>query len=37
MATYSEAEAKNRLPELIDRALNGEDVVIARRDSPRSS
>lgn len=27
---YSVAEAKNRLPELIDRALNGEDVVITR-------
>ena len=31
MSTYSVAEAKNRLPELIDRALKGEEVVITRR------
>ena len=30
MSAYSVAEAKNRLPELIDRALKGEDVVITR-------
>jgi prevent-host-death family protein len=30
MSSYSVAEAKNRLPELIDRALKGEDVVITR-------
>jgi prevent-host-death family protein len=30
MSAYSVAEAKNRLPELIDRALEGEDVVITR-------
>jgi prevent-host-death family protein len=30
MSTYSVAEAKNRLPELIDRALKGEEVVITR-------
>ena len=28
MGTYSVAEAKNRLPELINRALKGEGVVI---------
>jgi prevent-host-death family protein len=30
MTQHSVAEAKNRLPELIDRALRGEDVVITR-------
>lgn len=30
MSKHSVAEAKNRLSELIDRALNGEDVVITR-------
>lgn len=30
MTTYSVAQAKNRLSELIDRALKGEDVVITR-------
>ena len=34
MATYSEAEAKNRLSELIDDVLKGEDVVITRRGRP---
>jgi prevent-host-death family protein len=31
MSTYSVAEAKNRLSNLIDRALKGEGVVITRR------
>ena len=30
MSTHSVAEAKNHLPELIDRALKGESVVITR-------
>jgi prevent-host-death family protein len=30
MASYSVAEAKNRLPSLIDKALQGEEVVITR-------
>ncbi len=34
MPTYSVAEAKNRLPKLIDRALAGEEVVITRRGKP---
>ena len=34
MTTYSVAEAKNRLPQLIDRALEGEEVVITRRGKP---
>lgn len=34
MGTHSVAEAKNRLPELIDRALKGEDVVITRPGRP---
>jgi prevent-host-death family protein len=34
MSTHSVAEAKNRLPELIDRALDGEDVVITRHGRP---
>jgi prevent-host-death family protein len=34
MSTHSVAEAKNRLPELIDRALRGEDVVITRHGRP---
>jgi prevent-host-death family protein len=34
MATHSVTEARNRLPELIDRALRGEDVVITRRGRP---
>ena len=31
MTTHSVTEAKNHLPELIDRALKGESVVITRR------
>jgi prevent-host-death family protein len=34
MSVYSVAEAKNQLSKLIDRALKGEDVVIARRGAP---
>jgi prevent-host-death family protein len=34
MASYSVAEAKNRLPSLIDKALQGEDVVITRHGKP---
>jgi prevent-host-death family protein len=34
MGTHSVAEAKNRLPELIDRALNGEGIVITRHGRP---
>jgi prevent-host-death family protein len=34
MSKHSVAEAKNRLPELIDRALKGEDVVITRHGHP---
>ena len=34
MSTHSVAEAKNRLPELIDRALKGEDIVITRHGKP---
>lgn len=34
MTTYSVAEAKNRLPDLIDRAIEGEEVVITRRGKP---
>jgi prevent-host-death family protein len=34
MSTYSVAEAKNKLPELINRALGGEGVVITRRGQP---
>jgi prevent-host-death family protein len=34
MKTYSVAEAKNQLPKLIDRALQGEEVVITRRGKP---
>jgi prevent-host-death family protein len=34
MGKHSVAEAKNRLPELIDRALKGEDVVITRHGNP---
>ena len=30
MTAYSVADAKNRLPKLIDRALDGEEVVITR-------
>ena len=34
MTAYSIADAKNRLPNLIDRALEGEEVVITRRGKP---
>jgi antitoxin (DNA-binding transcriptional repressor) of toxin-antitoxin stability system len=34
MSSHSVAEAKNRLPELIDRALEGEDIVITRHGRP---
>jgi prevent-host-death family protein len=30
MSTYSVADAKNGLPRLIDRALEGEEVIISR-------
>lgn len=34
MSAYSVAEAKNRLSELIERALAGEGVVITRHGQP---
>ena len=34
MTAYSVAEAKNRLPALIDKALAGEEVIISRRGKP---
>ena len=34
MTRYSVADAKNGLPRLIDRALEGEEVVICRRGRP---
>ena len=34
MSTHSVAEAKNQLSRLIDRALNGEGIVITRRGEP---
>ena len=34
MSTHSVAEAKNRLSDLIDRALAGEDVTITRHGRP---
>lgn len=34
MGTHSVADAKNRLSELIDRALEGESVVITRHGKP---
>ena len=34
MGTHSVAEAKNKLPELIDRALAGEGVIITRHGKP---
>ncbi len=34
MSTYSVAEAKNQLSKLIDRALQGEGVIITRRGEP---
>ncbi len=34
MSAYSVADAKNRLPSLIDEALAGEEVIIIRRGKP---
>ena len=34
MSIHGVAEAKNQLPKLIDRALNGEAIVITRRGQP---
>lgn len=34
MSVHSVADAKNRLSKLIDRALDGEDVVITRHGRP---
>ena len=34
MTNYSVADAKNNLPKLIDRALQGEEVIITRRGKP---
>ena len=34
MSTYSVAEAKNALSELIDRALRGEGVIVTRHGTP---
>jgi prevent-host-death family protein len=34
MANYSVAEAKNRLPALIDKAIEGEEVIITRHGKP---
>ena len=34
MSEHSVAEAKNKLPDLINRALKGEDVVITRHGRP---
>lgn len=34
MSSYSVADAKNKLSELIDRALKGEGVVITRHGAP---
>lgn len=34
MSTHSVAEAKNKLPELIDRAIEGEAIVITRHGHP---
>src|SRR4051794_40845407 len=34
MTEYSVADAKNRLPKLIDKALEGEEVIITRRGKP---
>ncbi|MGO8952829.1 MAG: type II toxin-antitoxin system Phd/YefM family antitoxin [Rhodomicrobium sp.] len=34
MSTHSVAEAKNKLPELIDRALKGEEIVVTRHGRP---
>lgn len=34
MPSYSVAEAKNRLPSLINKAIEGEEVVITRHGKP---
>ena len=34
MATYNLYDAKNNLSDLVERAVNGEEVVIARRNIP---
>ena len=34
MSSYSVAEAKNRLPSLIDKAAAGEEVIITRHGKP---
>ena len=34
MTVYNLAEAKNGLPRLIDRALDGEEVIISRHGRP---
>ncbi|MFN9928741.1 MAG: type II toxin-antitoxin system Phd/YefM family antitoxin [Phenylobacterium sp.] len=34
MSTYSVADAKSGLPRLIDRALEGEEVIISRHGRP---
>jgi prevent-host-death family protein len=34
VTAYSVADAKNRLPQLLDRALAGEEVIITRRGKP---
>jgi len=34
VTAYSVADAKNRLPRLIDKALAGEEVIITRRGKP---
>lgn len=34
MSSHSLAEAKNQLPQLIERALKGEAIVITRRGQP---
>ena len=34
MASYSVADAKNNLSQLIDRALKGEGVIISRHGTP---
>ena len=34
VTAYSVADAKNRLPSLIDKALAGEEVIITRRGKP---
>jgi prevent-host-death family protein len=34
VTAYSVAEAKNTLPKLIDRALQGEEVIITRHGKP---